>query len=534
MVPDKDEAEVLHMIPWQRSTVATELDVARRIYSRVPMASQQLSASRAGGVLGGQSGNLAMRYGTAIADSADGWVNVHLDLAENESDYVVCICDSPISQGQRVAVLVTDSGDLKAIPIGDNILDDAIGQIGNPVVDTDLEWAGSDSGDTAPTDGWSQSWPSGSLYVWQRQRVEKKDGTVTYSTPVVVSKPQEGYDADATFYATSSSSSSTSAKTATVQEPEGFELKEGVVVSVNFTNANTASSPTLNVNSTGAKSIRTLGTSSAYWAAGQTVLFVYDGTYWQVASAPVWASTVTVGNPASRNVYVDGTHVAIRNGTTEYSTFDANNITLGRTNSGSMLRLSSDGTATFYDAGDESLEISADSSGATIATPYTNLRLENSGSSMISLGDTLLLSAFNGVSASRHLTPFTSGSGWVMNATLLYSGSTTGSVRLSMSSSSFWRIDIYFDDGSGRVQMASTCGSTASSSSIGSSCSGRSVSLIRGVTNSSSMYIAAEHVTISGSTISRGTEQQLNVTSSGGISLVSATFYIQAVIGWSI
>ena len=524
------------MIPWQRSTVATELDVARRIYSRVPMASQQLSASRAGGVLGGQSGNLAMRYGTAIADSADGWVNVHLDLAESESDYVVCICDSPISEGQRVAVLVTDSGDLKAIPIGDNILDDAVGQIGNPVVDTDLEWAGSDSGEAAPTEGWSQSWPSGSLYVWQRQRVEKKDGTVTYSTPVVVSRPQEGYDADATFYATSSSSSSTSAKTATVQEPSGFELKEGVVVSVKFTNANSASSPTLNVDSTGAKPIRTLGTASAYWSAGQTVLFVYDGTYWQVASAPVWASTVTVGNPASRNVYIDSSHVAIRNGTTEYSTFDSNNITLGRTNAGSMLRLSSDGTATFYDGGDDILEIGATSSRASIETLLTEIVIVNKSSSAMALKDNCIeFSTFmGGLRTNRNGgIGYISNSGVICNATLLYAGSTTGSIsNLNQSVDNFWRIDIYFDDGSGRVQMASTCGFT-SSTSISSSCSGRSVSLIRGVTNSSSMYIAAEHVSLSGRTLSRGTEKQLNVTSSGTTSLVSATFNIVAVIGWS-
>lgn len=524
------------MIPWQRTTVATELDVARRIYSRVPMASQQLSASRAGGVLGGQSGNLAMRYGTAIADSADGWVSVHLDLAESESDYVVCICDSPISQGQRVAVLVTDSGDLKAIPIGDNILDDAIGQIGNPVVDTDIEWAGSDSGETAPTEGWSQSWPSGSLYVWQRQRVEKKDGTVTYSTPVVVSRPQEGYDADATFYATSSSSSSTSAKTATVQEPDGFELKEGVVVSVKFTNANTASSPTLNVDGTGAKPIRTLGTASAYWSAGQTVLFVYDGTYWQVASAPVWASTVTVGNPASRNVYIDSSHVAIRNGTTEYSTFDSNSITLGRTNAGSMLRLSSDGTATFYDGGDDILEISATSSRASIETLLTEIVIVNKSSSAIALEDNCIeFSTFmGGLRTNRNGgIGYISNVGVICNATLLYSGSTTGSIsNLNQSVDNFWRIDIYFDDGSGRVQMASTCGST-SSLSISANCSGRSVSLIRGVTNSSSMYIAAEQVSLSGRTLSRGTEKQLNVTSSGTTSLVSATFNVVAVIGWS-
>lgn len=318
------------MIPWQRTTVATELDVARRIYSRVPMASQQLSASRAGGVLGGQSGNLAMRYGTAIADSADGWVSVHLDLAESDSDYVVCICDSPISQGQRVAVLVTDSGDLKAIPIGDNIVDEAVGESSkNTVVDVSIEYAAGTDDSTPPSSGWSVAYPTTADYVWQRTVVSKGDGTSTTSTPVCIARPPEGYDADATFYATSSSSASTSAKVATVQSGGSFALKEGATVSVTFTYGNTASSPTLNVAGTGARPIRTNGTPYAYWAAGASVLFVYDGTYWQVASTPVYASTTTVGNPAAKNVYIDGAGVSIRNGTTDYSTFEVDEIHLG-------------------------------------------------------------------------------------------------------------------------------------------------------------------------------------------------------------
>lgn len=518
-------------------------DIARRLYRYGGLTGQTSTAvASAGGISGNGSSSLNMRYGTATSDSEDGWVMVRLDTSgmsgDEDAQDVRCVCDSPIKQGQRVAVLFTADGNLKAIPIGDNILDDAIGQIGNPVVDTDIEWAGSDSGETAPTEGWSQSWPSGSLYVWQRQRVEKKDGTVTYSTPVVVSKPQEGYDADATFYATSSSSASTSAKTATVQEPDGFELKEGVVVSVKFTSANTASSPTLNVNSTGAKPIRTLGTASAYWSAGQTVLFVYDGTYWQVASAPVWASTVTVGNPASRNVYIDSSHVAIRNGTTEYSTFDSNNITLGRTNAGSMLRLSSDGTATFYDGGSAVLELGYDGGVGYVQAQYNTVTLRNNGEAHVTASsDGIVLSALNGVYANPTGRPFgnstISGRRRVMNGTVLYAGNTTGSISLYESISTFWRIDIYFDDGSGRVQMASTCGFTGYSS-IDPDCSGRSVSLIRGVTNSSSMYIAAEQVSLSGRTLSRGTEKQLNVTSSGSTSLVSATFNIVAVIGWSI
>lgn len=517
------------------SIAATRSEIAKRLYGARQTAAS-VSSSRVGGTTGGISGSLGMRYGVATADSADGWVTVKLD---NSEEVVTCVCDSPIKQGQRVTVLITDSGQLKAVPIGDSILDDAVGQIGNPVVDTDIEWAGSDSGDEAPVEGWSQSWPSGSLYVWQRQRVEKRDGTVTYSTPVVVSKPQEGYDADATFYATSSSSASTSAKTATVQEPEGFQLKEGVVVSVKFTNANTASSPTLNVDSTGAKPIRTLGTSSAYWAAGQTVLFVYDGTYWQVASAPVWASTVTVGNPGAQNVLIDGTHVAIRNGTTEYSTFDSNNITLGRTNAGSMLRLSSDGSATFYDSGDAVLEMGYDSSGGYVESKSDTVVIRNAGTSHISAGtDGILLSSRFGVEATStseaFATPILS-KGRIVNARLLYSSSsgTTGDLQLGRPSSIFWRIDIYFSDGT-RVQMASTCGST-SSSSISSSCSGRYVSLVRAVSSGSTvMYVSSEQVLVTGSEIQRTSTCLQAGIRNGSCELAGGTHRIVAVVGWSL
>ena len=515
------------------SIAATRSEIAKRLYG-ARQSTASVSSSMVGGTTGGISGSLGMRYGVATADSADGWVTVKLD---NSDEVVTCVCDSPIKAGQRVTVLITDSGQLKAVPRGDSILDDAVGQIGNPVVDTDLEWAGSDSGDEAPTEGWSQSWPSGSLYVWQRQRVEKRDGTVTYSTPVVVSKPQEGYENDATFYATSSSSASTSAKTATVQEPPGFELKEGVVVSVKFTNANTASSPTLNVDGTGAKPIRTLGTSSAYWAAGQTVLFVYDGTYWQVASAPVWASTVTVGNPASRNVLIDGTHVAIRNGTTKYSTFDSNNITLGRTNAGSMLRLSSDGTATFYDGGDDILAISASSNLATIRTSFTDMIIMNSGQSSIGLDSAILLSAYDFVWMNKRLVNlnYNSSNTYLMGCVCLYSSSsgTTGDVTLKTSSSNFNRIDIYFSDGS-RVQMASTCGST-SSSSISSSCSGRYVSLVRAVSSGSTvMYVSSEQVLVTGSEIQRTSTCLQAGIRNGSCELASGTHRIVAVVGWSL
>lgn len=67
---------------------------------------------------------------------------------------------------------------------------------------------------------------------------------------------------------------------------DNFSLTTGATVLVTFTNANSSTAPTLNVNSTGAKSIAsedgtiTSATNPAYFPAGSTVEFVYNGTYW--------------------------------------------------------------------------------------------------------------------------------------------------------------------------------------------------------------------------------------------------------------
>lgn len=301
--------------------MVTKLDVARWLGSGTGGGTVS-RYSRAGGVSGTPSAGTSMRYGYAMADSLDGWVTVKLDTSEES---IACVCDSPIKQGQRVQVW-SQNGQLKAQVIGQNIVDESVK---DSVVDVGYEYAAGEDAETPPSEGWSESYPTTADYVWQRQKTTKGDGTVTYSTPVCISKPPDGYDRDATYYATSSTGTSTSAKVATVQSGGSFSLKEGATVSVKFTYGNTASSPTLNVDSTGAKPIRTNGTPYAYWAAGASVLFVYDGTYWQVASTPVYANTVTVGNPASKNVFIDGSHVAIRNGTTEYATFLADDIHLG-------------------------------------------------------------------------------------------------------------------------------------------------------------------------------------------------------------
>lgn len=67
---------------------------------------------------------------------------------------------------------------------------------------------------------------------------------------------------------------------------DGFSLITGATIQVTFTNANTSATPTLNVNATGAKAIyneagtAVSATNPAYFPAGSTVEFTYNGTNW--------------------------------------------------------------------------------------------------------------------------------------------------------------------------------------------------------------------------------------------------------------
>jgi len=93
-----------------------------------------------------------------------------------------------------------------------------------------------------------------------------------------------------TLYATSQTAATTAAKTATIQSGT-FTLESGAMVAVMFANKNTAANPTLNVDNTGAIPIRagnaSLAANSKYnWTDNSTVIFIYDGTYWQMDGVP--------------------------------------------------------------------------------------------------------------------------------------------------------------------------------------------------------------------------------------------------------
>lgn len=83
--------------------------------------------------------------------------------------------------------------------------------------------------------------------------------------------------ADITHYGACSTAAGTAAKTVSLTN---FTLATGARITIKFTVTNTAASPTLNVNGTGAKPIVYRGSaiSAGYLAANRVYEFVYDGT----------------------------------------------------------------------------------------------------------------------------------------------------------------------------------------------------------------------------------------------------------------
>lgn len=87
--------------------------------------------------------------------------------------------------------------------------------------------------------------------------------------------------ADFHKYGTCPTAASTSKKKVTTRLGD-WTLETGKVVYVAFSYTNTAATPTLNVDNTGAKEIKGYGSTapSSWWKAGDKVQFLYDGVYY--------------------------------------------------------------------------------------------------------------------------------------------------------------------------------------------------------------------------------------------------------------
>lgn len=134
----------------------------------------------------------------------------------------------------------------------------------------------------------------------------------------------DGVAATAQKYATAvygtctETGASTAAKVVTLAN---FNLFTGAQITVKFSYANTASAPTLNVNSTGAKAIYvnkavTSTSNPLYWAAGAELHFTYNGSYWKCDDVGYGYSTTcsTAATTAAKTGAQTG--AIVTNGTT--------------------------------------------------------------------------------------------------------------------------------------------------------------------------------------------------------------------------
>lgn len=88
-------------------------------------------------------------------------------------------------------------------------------------------------------------------------------------------------------FAECSTAAATAAKEAAISGNSNWSLVPGAIVGVKFTNSNTASNVTLNINKTGAKQIwyaaavYTSTSATVCGSANRTIFYMYDGTYWR-------------------------------------------------------------------------------------------------------------------------------------------------------------------------------------------------------------------------------------------------------------
>lgn len=117
-----------------------------------------------------------------------------------------------------------------------------------------------------------------------------------------------------THYGECSTAAATVAKEVTLA---GYTLTTGSRIAVKFTVTNTAASPTLNVNSTGAKAIMYRGSaiSAGHLAAKRIYEFIYDGTNWELVGDINTDTNTKVTNTlaTTTKAYITGTTSATTN-----------------------------------------------------------------------------------------------------------------------------------------------------------------------------------------------------------------------------
>ena len=185
------------------------------------------------------------------------------------------------------------------------------------------------------------------------------NGTATGNLTAHQTIKQDGITgATVNRFGTCSTAAATAAKTVSITSGT-FSLEAGSLVAVKFSNANTAASPTLNVNSKGAKNIFVNGaqitTSAAqYGLLKGTVLFIYDGTQFHL-----------IGNYYNSNTtYSAGTGL----------TLSSTTFSVSKANVSEMINLLDTGSSA---SGQEDYLIAQYANGGTTNTGFYRKALKN-------------------------------------------------------------------------------------------------------------------------------------------------------------
>lgn len=131
-------------------------------------------------------------------------------------------------------------------------------------------------------------------------------------------------------YGSCSTAAGTAAKTVDV---DNFSLETGARVLVKFTVTNTAASPTLNVEGTGAKAIYYNGAAitAGYLKANKTYEFVYNGTQWDMISDVDTNTTYTFNGAVStiKDSNLTASRALVSNSSGKIATSDVTSTELG-------------------------------------------------------------------------------------------------------------------------------------------------------------------------------------------------------------
>ena len=192
----------------------------------------------------------------------------------------------------------------------------------------------------------------------------------------------------------------------------GFTLIKGVTVNVKFTNTNTAASPTLNVQGSGAKSIFYKGAAvpTSFLQSGRTYTLTYDGTNWTVVgditavtnSGPTlaWGTTSTIGT-------VDGVELKVTmpaNPNTDTDTHYTTGLYVGA--SGAKSNAATSNGATYlklYDNSTSRASFLIKGTGATTVSSDANGNITINSTDTNTNTDTLVTQAYSTTSSSYPL-----------------------------------------------------------------------------------------------------------------------------------